>query len=476
MTTNVSPKHELLLEQAKRELAVLGNIYDSYYKADKSRLLSLKSNDVMKILNEIEIDIQQDVGGLQSPRPYVDPQLQSQLAYIRGACLHFASLDDKQNACQSEMFLSRAVKLDPTNGAAWVALGGCLCKKGKKEEAYNCFYEAVKQAASYNASVEDKVSGKEALRDLSILTRQLPSTQNMSTVLSPSSSIQGATNVEGSIPTTSATRGGIEAVSTIDESIQLAKKAIQLDLHDHKSWYVLGNAHTHRYFASPLQDMTDLTKALTSYRRAESLPGGSENPDLYYNRGNVQRYLLLFDEAVASYRRAVELDESFVETVSAVKRILAFQALVLEKARDSSHKMQLDIKMAKDELVQPTFLKCVGIKDLQLGQNTQNIAVKVLQPLLIDSDSSGGTPICFLCADKDGNVTVLAIYNVGTDTPSLLKDQVLSISEPFIRPISTSKPESVKIIMVLSIAHLKINGKSSKRIGMVPPRIVSENR
>jgi len=464
------------MEVARSRLSELGYLYDSYYKSDKSALLSTKAEELLKILNEVESSSDLEASSTQ---------LQSQLAYLRGTCYYFASGadDGRQFATQAEVLLSRAVKLDPSNANAWVALGGCLCKKDKKEDAYSCFSEAVKQAASPSGNTKNKVAAKEALRDLSIITRQLPSPTSSAIVQNipnaHSSSVQEISSPEKSVVNSASSKtvsGGVEVMTTIDESIQLAKKAIELDLQDHKSWYVLGNAHTHRYFASPLQDMADLTKALSSYRKAESLPGGTENPDLYYNRGNVQRYMQLYDDAVVSYRRAVELDESFVETITAVKHILAFQALVVDKTKDASNKLASAIKVAKDELSQTSFLKCVGIKDLQLGQNTKWFGCKILNALSIDSASCGGTPICFLCADKDGSVVVLAIYNVGEDAPSLFRDQIVSVSEPYVRLLSTNQPDSVKIVMVLSIAHLKITGNTSLQKSFAKPTIVSENR
>lgn len=54
--------------------------------------------------------------------------------------------------------------------------------------------------------------------------------------------------------------------TSIDESINLAKQAIQLDLSYHKSWYVLGNANCTRFF-SVTNDITDLNKAFAAYKR-----------------------------------------------------------------------------------------------------------------------------------------------------------------------------------------------------------------
>jgi tetratricopeptide (TPR) repeat protein len=62
----------------------------------------------------------------------------------------------------AEELLSKAVKLDPSNHEAWIALGTCFWKKNDKLQAKACFLESVAQQEN-NA----------AYRELSMITRQL---------------------------------------------------------------------------------------------------------------------------------------------------------------------------------------------------------------------------------------------------------------------------------------------------------------
>ena len=89
---------------------------------------------------------------------------------------------------------------------------------------------------------------------------------------------------------------------------------------DKKSWYVLGNAHLAQFFQLK-HDPADLSKALKAYRRAMPVEakkvGGANgngdanmdtNPDLFFNRATVHKYLENYDEAIADFRAAAALD------------------------------------------------------------------------------------------------------------------------------------------------------------------------
>jgi cytochrome c-type biogenesis protein CcmH/NrfG len=66
-----------------------------------------------------------------------------------------------------------------------------------------------------------------------------------------------------------------------------AKQALELDLNDGESWYVLGNAHLTCFFLSDSNKSEDLNKALTAYNIAESKVAGEVKLDLLYNRATV---------------------------------------------------------------------------------------------------------------------------------------------------------------------------------------------
>jgi hypothetical protein len=77
-----------------------------------------------------------------------------------------------------------------------------------------------------------------------------------------------------------------------------------------------------RYFAVS-GDSADLKKALASYKKSESF-GGKINPDLYFNKGNIERYLMQFSLSSESYERAKMLDPTLNGVDSCLDEIKGF--------------------------------------------------------------------------------------------------------------------------------------------------------
>ena len=187
---------------------------------------------------------------------------------------------------KAEKYLSKSVKLAPSDVNAWNALANCFWKKGDLVQAQECFQSALEQ--NENAHT---------LREMSILRRQL-----------------GGSNTE--------------MVDNMVQSLKEAKRAIALDVTDKKSWYVLGNAHLAQFFQLQ-HDPADLSKALKAYRRAvpdalnssrvhpseeaaivatDSSSQSVSNPDLFFNRATVHKYLENYDQAIDDFKAAAALD------------------------------------------------------------------------------------------------------------------------------------------------------------------------
>ena len=110
---------------------------------------------------------------------------------------------------ECEDYLSKVVKRDPSHIEAWNMLGETFWKKGNLIASKDCFEGALKRK-------KDKIS----LRSLSMVLRQLKPKQpgnNQMNVL---------------------------------ESVKHAKAAVELDVNDGKSWYILGNAYLSLFFVT----------------------------------------------------------------------------------------------------------------------------------------------------------------------------------------------------------------------------------
>ena len=83
-----------------------------------------------------------------------------------------------------------------------------------------------------------------------------------------------------------------------------------MDLTDPDSWYTLGNAYVSNFFTIT-HSATDLQKGVTAYNKACDLSdpdGDRPNPDLYFNRARVMKYLEEFEKARVDYKKAADLD------------------------------------------------------------------------------------------------------------------------------------------------------------------------
>eukprot|EP01041_Mallomonas_annulata_P010405 gene10405-21698_t len=371
------------------------------------------------------------------------------IAYVKGKALNcFESFRS-----DSEELLSISVKLDPSNYRAWTALGQCLWKKGDRIQAQNCFQESLNQTLN-----------KEALWELSVLMRQL--------------------RIKGQ-----------DASVSVEESIKLAKKAIELDVNDHKSWYILGNAWCTRFFSTSYKKI-DLNKALNCYKRSETL-GGTGNPDLYVNSANVMRYLQEYTEAIQAFKKAQELDPTLKETAPAIEEISAF----LNKVNDLIYNNAKIRKSRLDQL--QTTLKssilsagCVHVSTLSPGENRD---VTIIGKPLLPVSRGSMPPKSFLCIDLNSQFFLISIYDIGEDASQFTTDDILTVTHPYLRVCATGTSvathanteqnnlqhqvqvdsnavieDNLLIVQVFDIRSLRVNGLYINKTSLAAPQLKIE--
>jgi len=101
------------------------------------------------------------------------------------------------------------------------------------------------------------------------------------------------------------------------KSIELATKAVALDMKDAQSWYVLGNAHLTNFFTNN-ENIEELTKALKAFSQSEKNMS-EPNPDLFFNRATILEYLERYGEATRDYNIAHQIDPNLQADVRAGK-------------------------------------------------------------------------------------------------------------------------------------------------------------
>ena len=302
------------------------------------------------------------------------------IAYVKGKAINCYDA----YSTEAEELLTMAVKLDPLNYKAWTSLGQCYWKKGDKMQAKDCVKESIMQNKN-----------KEALCELSIILRQLQ---------------------DGSSPDSN--------TQLIEESVLMAKQAIEIDLADHKSWYIYGNALCARFFGVSF-DVKDLQKSLHAYNRSESL-GGTCNPDLYFNKGSVLRYLQDFSGAKVCFRKAQEIDPHLSDSSVLIQEMRDFLIKVNELIMNTGKQRKKKLEDLRHQLVSsPLASGTTTLSALSLGSSSNvNLALKVLMPV----SKGSAPPCCFLCLDVSGSLAVLAVYNIGLNVSHFTPSQVLTVS------------------------------------------------
>jgi Tfp pilus assembly protein PilF len=390
-------------------------------------------------------------------------------------------LDDYQPG--AEELLSRAVKLNPTNASAWISLAQCQWKKGSLAQAESFFLESLKYQ-------ETSV----AYQELSMLIRQMkPSSSSSSS--SPSSSTATAA--------TTATRGS----SVIDQSIVYVKKALSLDLSDHKSWYVLGNALCMKFFRYS-QEAADLQRALIAYQKSLSF-GGNCNPDLFYNQGNCHRYLQDYRQAIVSYEQAVKIDPSFTLADECIDDIRGYlhkaQEMVRKRGGIQKKRIQRIIqRLSQSPHAQGSETIATLVEEGKSGGEGEGgprsglSRKKLCVCLLGVATKSSIPPESFLCIDKEGTCAIISIYNLGHDTPPPSSEQIFTVWDPVCRrslycPVLTVEEEraegetkterqksgagaeeeesQVPLIQVFRLDQLQIDGRTVSWRALATPEL-----
>ncbi|XP_070574963.1 tetratricopeptide repeat protein 5-like [Ptychodera flava] len=297
--------------------------------------------------------------------------------------------------------LSRAVKLDPKLVEAWNQLGECYWKNKDVDAARNCFTGALNHS-------KNKVS----LRNLSMVLRQI-----------------------GSDPT--------EKIKHIQESVEIAKEAVQMDISDGTSWFILGNAYLSFFFASG-QNPQILRQCLRAYTQAERDSVANCNPDLHYNRSIAYKYQEEYQLALIGFSRACALEPTWHEPQDKLKQLVDYLSkvtdLVDHKGRVKSKRLQGMIKAIGDKDLGPygggsytshkgdtVKLDHIPLSRLAIGLNGEKVVLgKVVCSVAIEDP----IPFTFAMVDAEGTCFAVTVYNIAPGYGVIIGDTV-AIPEPY---------------------------------------------
>ncbi|GAV83422.1 LOW QUALITY PROTEIN: TPR_11 domain-containing protein, partial [Cephalotus follicularis] len=382
---------------------LLYNHRDTYFPpnpADKTTRLLFESDFALKLLDSIPPDQRKS------------PLQRATYEYLIGKILDVVPEYKKE----AEDHLSKAVKLNPSLGDAWLCLGNCIWKKGDLISAKNC----------YNLALS-KGPNKNILCQLSMLERKMA---------------QGSPENQTEI---------------VNESIQHAKEAITLDVKDGNSWYNLGNACLTSFFVTGSWDHSKLLQSLKAYQNAEKDERMKLNPDLYFNCATVNKYLENYERALSGFEAAALKDPSLnaIEVNNMVNLLDKLDNLLRSHTR------------AKRLVSWASSLAAVNLNSsykratIDLLSEGLNKAVAVVGKVLFFVKHENVTPLYYLVFDSNQVCFVLSLYGIHND--AIKEGDQLILLEPYYRFVDVEwkgKGYKFKSIRVDFSEQVLVNGKA----------------
>uniref|UniRef100_A0A8C2E236 Tetratricopeptide repeat domain 5 n=1 Tax=Cyprinus carpio TaxID=7962 RepID=A0A8C2E236_CYPCA len=413
----------------KDDLQVLKELVDDLYSFRDRYFETHSVEDAGRKQNDVAREMAKTLKKLEEKEDVYKHSAQFLLLW--GRCLNVAP-GFSQTA---EECLSRAVKLEPGLVEGWNTLGEQYWKKRDLTAAETCFTGALQQS-------KNKVS----LRSLSMVLRQLP----------PQEDTQGQSK-------------------RIVESVELARQAVQLDVTDGTSWYILGNAYISMFFTSG-QNPQLSQQALSAYAQAEKIDKASSmNPDLHFNRATLFQYEEMYSSALDGFSRAAALDPGWEDAREREKQLLDYldqlAVLIENKGKVKARRLRNMLSSLSSSTLgpcsSPQFRSPSGRigslepRSLSALTHGHNGGVAALGKVVFSLASEGRMAFTFGMVDSEEACCVVMVYNTADSWGVLIGDTVV-IPEPQVKRHSVThkdKSYDFRSIRVDSPLLLIVNGK-----------------
>nr|XP_030699994.1 tetratricopeptide repeat protein 5 isoform X1 [Globicephala melas] len=394
---------------------------ECYFETHSVEDAGRKQQDVREEMEKTLQQMEEVVGSVQG---------KAQVLMLTGKALNVTP----NYSPKAEELLSKAVKLEPKLVEAWNQLGEVYWKKGDVAAAHTCFSGALTHC-------KNKVS----LQNLSMVLRQLR------------------------------TDSGDEHSRHVMDSVRQAKLAVQMDILDGRSWYILGNAYLSLYFNTG-QNPKISQQALSAYAQAEKVDRtASSNPDLHLNRATLHKYEENYGEALEGFSRAAALDPAWPEPQQREQQLLDFlnrlTSLLESKGKVKTRKLQSMLGSLRPAHLGPcgdghyqsasgqkVTLEHKPLSALQPGINSGAV---VLGKVVFSLTTEEKVPFTFGLVDSDGPCCAVMVYNMVQSWGVLIGDSV-AIPEPNLRLHRIQhkgKDYSFSSVRVETPLLLVVNGK-----------------
>ncbi|AWO97506.1 putative tetratricopeptide repeat protein 5 [Scophthalmus maximus] len=399
----------------------LYNFRDCYFETHSMEEAGRKQSDVMQEMERTLKTLEEKGDRYKNKAEFL---LQ------RGRCLNVAP----DFSTVAEECLSRAVKLEPGLVEGWNTLGEQYWKKGDLVGAKNCFTGALQQS-------KNKVS----LRNLSMVLRQLPAAD------------------------------GDTCTKQVLESLDMARQAVQLDVTDGTSWYILGNADVSMFFTGG-QNPRFSQQAFGAYAQSEKVDrAASCYPELHFNRATLYQYEEMFGSALDGYSRAAALDPGWKEPPQREKQLLEYlekvTALVQNKGKVKARRLRTMLSNLNTSALgpcsSPEFRSPTGRvgslepRTLSSLSHGHNAGLAALGKVVFSLASEDRMAFTFGMVDSEETCMVVMVYNTADSWGVLIGDTVV-IPEPQVKRHSITHQDKTfdfRSIRVDSPLLLIVNGK-----------------
>ncbi|XP_012504919.1 PREDICTED: tetratricopeptide repeat protein 5 isoform X1 [Propithecus coquereli] len=410
-----------ILQKLQELVDQLYSFRDCYFETHSVEDAGRKQQDVREEMEKTLQQMEEVVGSVQG---------KAQVLMLTGKALNVTP----DYSPKAEELLSKAVKLEPELVEAWNQLGEVYWKKGDVAAAHTCFSGALTHC-------KNKVS----LQNLSMVLRQLR------------------------------TDAGDEHSRHVMDSVRQAKLAVQMDVHDGRSWYILGNAYLSLYFNTG-QNPKISQQALSAYAQAEKVDRkASSNPDLHLNRATLHKYEENYGEALEGFSQAAALDPAWPEPRQREQQLLEFldrlTSLLESKGKMKTKKLQSMLGNLRPAHLGPCgdgrYQSASGqkvtleLKPLNLLQPGVNSGAVVLGKVVFSLTMEEKVPFTFGLVDSDGPCYAVMVYNMVQSWGVLIGDSV-AIPEPNLRLHQIQhkgKDYSFSSVRVETPLLLVVNGK-----------------
>nr|XP_012321043.1 tetratricopeptide repeat protein 5 [Aotus nancymaae] len=411
-----------ILQKLQELVDQLYSFRDCYFETHSVEDAGRKQQDVRKEMEKTLQQMEEEVVG--------SVQGKAQVLMLTGKALNVTP----DYSPKAEELLSKAVKLEPKLVEAWNQLGEVYWKKGDVAAAHTCFKGALTHC-------RNKVS----LQNLSMVLRQL------------------RTDTED------------EHSQHVMDSVRQAKLAVQMDVHDGRSWYILGNSYLSLYFNTG-QNPKISQQALSAYAQAEKVDRkASSNPDLHLNRATLHKYEENYGEALEGFSRAVALDPAWPEPRQREQQLLEFldrlTSLLESKGKVKAKKLQSMLGSLRPAHLGPCgdghYQSASGqkvtleLKPLSTLQPGVNSGAVILGKVVFSLTTEEKVPFTFGLVDSDGPCCAVMVYNIVQSWGVLIGDSV-AIPEPNLRLHRIQhkgKDYSFSSVRVETPLLLVVNGK-----------------